>query len=106
MPKTKYDRIYRDLKTKIEAGDYEYQELLPSESSLINEYDCSRNTVRRAIAALVRDGYVQTMQGKGVRNIYRPLAQASLPWAPSNPSGNPRPGTTRKAPQKWSASRN
>ena len=78
MPKTKYDRIYRDLKTKIEAGDYEYQELLPSESSLINEYDCSRNTVRRAIAALVRDGYVQTMQGKGVRNIYRPLAQASF----------------------------
>ena len=78
MPKTKYDRIYRDLKTKIEAGDYEYQELLPSESSLINEYDCSRNPVRRAIAALVRDGYVQTMQGKGVRNIYRPLAQASF----------------------------
>lgn len=78
MPKAKYDTIYRDLKRKIEAGDYESQELLPSEHILIETYNCSRNTVRRAIAALVTDGYVQTIQGKGVRNIFQPVPQSSF----------------------------
>ena len=66
MPKAKYAEIYKDLKCKIENGEYEFQELLPSENQLILTYACSRNTIRRAIASLVTDGYVQTMQGKGV----------------------------------------
>ena len=78
MPKNKYDTIYKDLKRKIEADEFTYQELLPSENLLIQTYDCSRNTVRRAISRLVTDGYVQTMQGKGVRNIYRPAAQTAF----------------------------
>lgn len=78
MPKSKYDTIYKDLKQKIESNEYAYQELLPPENTLVGLYDCSRNTVRRAIANLVTDGYVQTMQGKGVRNIYRPIEQTSF----------------------------
>lgn len=78
MPKTKYTDIYRDLKSRIEAGEYEFQELLPSENQLIQRYDCSRNTIRRAVSALVTDGYVQTMQGKGVRNIFQPTLQTSF----------------------------
>ena len=78
MPKAKYAEIYKDLKARIEAGEYEFQELLPSENHLILTYDCSRNTIRRAISALVTDGYVQTMQGKGVRNIYQPAAQTAF----------------------------
>ena len=72
MPKAKYEFIYQDLKKKIESNEFPYQELLPSENTLIQVYTCSRNTVRRAISKLVTDGYVQTLQGKGVRNIYRP----------------------------------
>ena len=71
MPKAKYAEIYKDLKRKIETGEYEFQELLPSENTLVQEYDCSRNTIRRAIGDLVADGYVQTMQGKGVRIIQK-----------------------------------
>ncbi len=78
MPKSKYELIYKDLKKKIEADHYPYQELLPPENTLIQIYDCSRNTVRRAIGELVTDGYVQTMQGKGVRNIYRPVEQTAF----------------------------
>lgn len=70
--------IYKDLKAKIENGEYKYQELLPSENHLILTYDCSRNTVRRALGALVTDGYVQTMQGKGVRNIFQPTLRATF----------------------------
>lgn len=75
MPKAKYDQIYRDLKEKIETEVYSYQEMLPSENSLVQEYNCSRNTVRRALAELTSDGYVQPMHGKGVRNIFRPVEQ-------------------------------
>ena len=78
MPKAIYQVIYRDLKEKIENDEFAYQELLPSEHQLIQKYKCSRNTLRRAIGCLVTDGYVQTMQGKGVRNIYRPIEQTSF----------------------------
>ena len=78
MPKSKYDSIYQDLKKKIESDVFSYQELLPSENTLIQLYECSRNTVRRAIGKLVSDGYVQTIQGKGVRNIYRPIDQTAF----------------------------
>jgi len=78
MPKSKYDIIYKDIKRKIETDEFVYQELLPSENLLIQIYDCSRNTVRRAIGRLVVDGYVQSIQGKGVRNIYRPTGQTAF----------------------------
>ena len=78
MPKAKYGTIYRDLKEKIETEAFAYQEMLPSEHALIAEYGCSRNTVRRAIAELTADGYVQPLHGKGVRNIFQPIHQAAF----------------------------
>ena len=78
MPKAKYEGIYRSIKKRIEAQDYPYQSLLPSENTLIAEYDCSRNTVRRAIAELIADGYVQSMQGRGVRVIYQPVGKTTF----------------------------
>ena len=78
MPKSIYEDIYKDLKQKIENNTFSYQELLPSENSLIQTYGCSRNTLRRAVGLLVNDGYVQTMQGKGVRNIYQPSEQTAF----------------------------
>lgn len=78
MPKAKYDHIYRDLKEKIETEVYTYQEMLPSENTLVLEYGCSRNTVRRALAELASDGYVQAMHGKGVRNIFLPVEQTAF----------------------------
>ena len=78
MPKAKYEGIYHSIQKRIEAQDYPYQSLLPSENTLIEEYACSRNTVRRALAELVADGYVQTMQGRGVRVIYQPARRNRL----------------------------
>lgn len=78
MPKSKYEIIYKDLKQKIESGEFSYLDFLPSENTMVKTYDCSRNTIRRAVSRLVTDGYVQTMQGKGVRNIFRPVEQTSF----------------------------
>ena len=74
MPKSKFEEIYRDLKEKVENGDFLYRELLPSENTLIGVYDCSRNTIRRALSGLVEGGYVQSVHGKGVQVIYQPLS--------------------------------
>ena len=78
MPRSIYEDIYKDLKMKIEDNTFAYQELLPPENTLIQTYGCSRNTLRRAVGLLVSDGYVQTMQGQGVRNIYRPSEQTAF----------------------------
>lgn len=78
MPKAKYDEIYSDLKGVLEGGTYVYGSLLPSENTLITQYGCSRNTIRRALAGLTEDGYVQPIHGKGVRVIYQPAQRASF----------------------------
>lgn len=78
MPKSKFEIIYKDLKQKIESLEYPCQELLPSENTMVEIYGCSRNTIRRAVAQLVDEGYVQSLHGKGVRVIYQPVDQASF----------------------------
>lgn len=78
MPGAKYDVIYEKLRERIESGDYKYQELLPSEHMLVNEFSCSRNTVRRAILKLADEGFVQSLHGKGVRIIYQPYEQSEF----------------------------
>ena len=70
MPKSKFEAIYRELKADIESERLPYQSLMPSENQLIIRFSCSRNTVRRAIAMLAEEGYVQPMHGRGVRVIY------------------------------------
>lgn len=69
MPKTVFQDIYTDLHQKIEDGTYAYRSFLPSESELTRAYQCSRSSVRRALAMLASDGLVQPQQGKGVRVI-------------------------------------
>lgn len=78
MPKAKYESIYRDLKEKIEGQTYAYQQLLPSENTMVSIYGCSRNTIRRAVADLIEQGYVQSLHGKGVRVIYQPVSQTDF----------------------------
>lgn len=78
MPRAKYNEIYKDLKEKIETEEFTYQELLPSENTLVKEYGCSRNTIRRALSELTAEGYVQPIHGKGVRNIFQPVEQTAF----------------------------
>ncbi len=78
MGKGKFEAIYKDLKEKIEDGTYGYNAMLPSEYQLIEIYECSRNTVRRALSMLSEDGYVQSIRGKGVQVIYEPTNYAQF----------------------------
>lgn len=101
MPKSIYEDIYKDLKMKIEDNTFAYQELLPSENTLIQTYGCSRNTLRRAVSLLVSDGYVQTMQGKGVRNIYRPNEKTAFTIGEIETFKESVQGTVRMPIRRW-----
>lgn len=78
MPVAKYDKIYNELKHRIQDEQYKFQELLPSENTLCEEFQCSRNTIRRGISKLVNDGYVQTIHGKGVQIIFEKSGQTDF----------------------------
>lgn len=66
MPNVKFKDIYHALKDNINNGKYDASMMLPTEMELIDTFSCSRNTVRRAIAELSKDGYVKSVKGKGV----------------------------------------
>ena len=72
MARALFQNIYKDIQNGIERGLYSYQSILLSESELCARYGCSRSTVRRALSELTLNGYVQPIQGKGVRIIWRP----------------------------------
>ena len=66
MPNVKFKDIYNTLKDNIDNGKYDASMMLPTEMELVNTFNCSRNTVRRAISELSKDGYVESVKGKGV----------------------------------------
>ena len=71
-----YGDIYRSLLESLRSGEWPYQSFIPSESQLVERFKCSHNTVRRAIAMLAQEGYVQPIHGKGVRVTYLPQERA------------------------------
>lgn len=63
MPK--YYILKRKLIKMIDQEEFKINEAIPSERELINMYDVSRITVRRAVDELVNEGYLYKVQGKG-----------------------------------------
>lgn len=59
----KYQFVSQDIEDKIFNNVYE--DKLPTEDELINGYDVSRNTIRKAIEVLVHKGIVIPIQGSG-----------------------------------------
>ena len=60
-----YMQIYRQLKAAIADGTYPPGARLPSESQLCREYGVQRDTPRRALELLVREGLIVKHPGKG-----------------------------------------
>lgn len=66
-----YRRLYEILRKQIVDGVYHQGDLLPSENEICTLHNIARPTVRRALDALVNDGYIHKQQGKG--SIVNPL---------------------------------
>ncbi|NED35584.1 GntR family transcriptional regulator [Streptomyces sp. SID8499] len=64
-PVTPYRQLAEILRARIRRGDWAPGRPIASETRLVQEYGLARSTVRRAIAVLVEDGEVWTVQGRG-----------------------------------------
>ena len=60
-----YQRLYDDIRQKIEQGAFAAGQLLPSERELGDTYGVDRTTVRRALQMLSDDQLVSKLPGKG-----------------------------------------
>ena len=60
-----HEQIYEDLKNKILKKEYKYGTLLPREMDLINIYNVSRHTIRKAMDRLYNEGYIYKVKGTG-----------------------------------------
>lgn len=74
-----YKEIYDDLKQKILNNEYKENAILPTEAELIEKYEVSRITMRRALSDLEHDGLIKRTRGKGTvvlpKKKYRDLYQ-------------------------------
>lgn len=65
VPIPLYHQLYTVLRGKIESGEWAAGTFIPSEARLSGQYDISRTTVRQAVLALVREGYLSRTRGRG-----------------------------------------
>lgn len=65
MALPKYQKLKDHLIEYIGKNQLQYSDPMPSEIELMNQFDLSRHTVRRAIADLVSEGWLYKKQGKG-----------------------------------------
>ncbi|MNI48190.1 Trehalose operon transcriptional repressor [compost metagenome] len=60
-----YLQIYNEYSNRIVSGQLPPGSKLPSESELAEAYGTSRETVRKALNLLFREGYIHKMKGRG-----------------------------------------
>jgi GntR family transcriptional regulator, trehalose operon transcriptional repressor len=65
MSSNKYITIYNEIVEKIQNGKLKPNTKLPSENELVDEYETSRETIRKALMMLSQNGYIQKVRGKG-----------------------------------------
>ncbi|MGX7393537.1 LacI family DNA-binding transcriptional regulator [Carnobacterium mobile] len=75
MAKTEplYKLIYNSLKKQILTGTLPYNNQLPSEKKLADQFKVSRITSKRALNDLAEDGYIRRFPGKGSFVIFKDL---------------------------------
>lgn len=60
-----YFQIYAEYSSRIQSGQLTPGTKLPSESELAEAYKTSRETVRKALNLLFREGYINKIKGRG-----------------------------------------
>lgn len=65
------EQIERAVRDRIEQGRYASGEYLPPERLLAAQFNVSRPTLRKALAPLARDGWIENIAGKGTRVLPR-----------------------------------
>jgi GntR family transcriptional regulator len=84
-PLLAWGQVRRDLRRRIDDGEFTAGQRIPTESELTEQYAVSRVTIRRAVAAMVEDRYLESRRGSGTFVVPRPLTtkcklDLSRPW--------------------------
>lgn len=61
----KYQQLFKQIQEKIQNETYAIGEFLPSEHDLMNQYQVSRDTVRKALSLLQEEGLIKKIRGQG-----------------------------------------
>ena len=64
-PVPRYYQLKEIMREKVNAGEWQSGDLIPSERELSEQYGISRMTARQAITELVNEGFFYREQGKG-----------------------------------------
>ena len=78
-----YIQLMNSIKSKIFRGEYCVGDKLDSERSMAEKYGINRQTVRKAIKFLEREGYLATSQGKGTFVVSIPPEDNRIDVSPS-----------------------
>ncbi|PKR86293.1 trehalose operon repressor [Heyndrickxia camelliae] len=65
MRENKFLSIYEEIVEQIQSGKLKPNEKLLSENELVEKYETSRETIRKALNLLSQNGYIQKIKGKG-----------------------------------------
>jgi GntR family transcriptional regulator len=60
-PMRPYETVAESLRQRIEAGEWESGQALPTLAELADEYHVARNTAARALRVLEAEGHVRTV---------------------------------------------
>jgi len=60
-----YRKIASEMKHRIESGQWKKGEAIPTENRLVDEFNTSRVTIRKAIDVLQQEGLLYKIQGSG-----------------------------------------
>ncbi len=83
-----YRQVFEALREAIQRGDYDPLERLPTEHQLAEFYGVSRDTIRRALAELNREGWVDIIRPIGIFVRARP-SMLTRRYKPGIPRGGP-----------------
>lgn len=67
---TKYSMIEQHFIKKIYSGAIKYMEQIPTENEIVQAFNVSRHTVRKALDNLENNGFIKREQGKGTFCCY------------------------------------
>lgn len=77
-----YEQIKENIKRKIEEKEWKEHRKVPAEAELVELYNVSRVTVRKALALLVEEGYLEKKQGIGTF-VVQPRIQQRIQYCSS-----------------------
>ncbi len=90
MEVTKYETIANVLRERIQNGIYPTDSLLPNQLELVDEFNVSRATIKKAINILAMEGLIYSQRGSGTR-----VLKSSI-WGAENYSATEYDGLSKQ----------